>query len=248
MKTISSNKSLIKWRQNINGSNISREDELILKDNYLNVFMQLQKFAEAKDPKTDFINAWHKICNDECKAVETKLASKCSDISSIERVVNKFRGNAGEIMAEKTFELFGTNWDIFPGSYDTVDPHHEMFIDAQALHIQDRLPIGIQVKNYAVHSKTHRNPVKWETFIKSMAMSTYWCADIKTVPIGKKDQFFSVPRQYIFSFTPPDFAKLTEDFHGSVRFIGPDELERKLDLKHKSYVFSQIIEEISVII
>ena len=242
MKTISSDKSLVKWQQNINGSNITQVDEYFLKNNYICVFKQLAEFAAVEGPKTTFIDAWYSVCSASCDALVAKL-SQYGDSQSVMLVVNKFRGNLGEIMAEKVFELFGTQWDVMPGSYDTVDPQNEMFIDAQGKHMADGLPVGIQVKNYSVHSKNHRNPVKWETFIKSMAMNSYWCADVKIVKPEQYAQFFKFQRQYIFSFTPADFKKLVDDYKGSVRFIGPEEIE-KLCLKHKAYVFQQIVDEL----
>jgi len=118
-----------------------------------------------------------------------------------------------------------------------------MFIDAQGKHMADGLPVGVQVKNYSVNLKSHRNPVKWETFIKSIAMNYYWCADVKIVKPEQYAQFFKFQRQYIFSFTPVDFKKLVDDYKGSVKFIGPEEIE-KLDLKRKTYVFQQIVDEL----
>jgi len=245
VKTLSSDKSLLLWRQNMNGSNISNVSEDFLREDYREAFKKLDGYAEAAGLKVKFIDAWQKICNHEaCGDVRAKLQTKSSDAESIENVVNKFRGNLGEILAEKVFELFGTQWDVKPGSYDTVDPQNEKFIDAQAAHIADGLPVGVQVKNYTVHSKTHRNPVKWETFIKSMAMNSYWCTDVKIVKPEDFARFFQVPRQYIFSFTPAAFNLLTEEYAGSVRFIGPDEIG-KLGLENKPYVFKQILDEIA---
>jgi len=124
MKTISSDKSLVKWQQNINGSNITQVDENFLRENFIAAFGQLAEFAAVEGPKASFIDAWHSICSISCDALVDKLAQICRDRECIDKVVNKFRGNMGEIMAEKVFELFGIQWDIMPGTYDTVDPQN----------------------------------------------------------------------------------------------------------------------------
>ena len=117
-----------------------------------------------------------------------------------------------------------------------------MFLDAQAIHIADGMPIGVQVKNYAVHpGKT--NAVSWEVFTKSMAMTTYWlqCSDL--VKPENLAEFLSSPRQFIFSFTPVSYDIIADNYKKAVKFIGPADID-KLDLQHKAYAFKQIADEI----
>lgn len=244
MKTISSKNSLIYWIRNINGSNISNVNSLILKENYISVFSKLFDLTSSNGIKVKFLEMWHHLINEECKAVCNKLKNYSSDPNSIALVVNKFRGNIGEIFAEKIFTDFGYNFDIIPTTYDTVDPANEEFLDAVAKHPIDNLPIGIQIKNY--HKDFLENTVSRETFVKSMAMTTHWVQDTKLIDYEKLPDFFKIPRQIIFSYTNIGNSSLLSDYVGSVRFIGPKEIA-KLNFEQKPYLFQQIVLEISSI-
>lgn len=246
MQTISSENSLLTWKHTNgwgkHGANLQGVvSEDFLKADYLNVFQRLQEYAKSESNKMEFIKAWQIVCEDACTAVKEKLHSITNSANS-DIIVLKFRGNLGEIMAEKILNLLGSVMDIQSGSYKTVDPENEMFIDAQAVHIADELPIGIQVKNYSVHPG-RINPVSWEIFAKSMAMTTYWLQDSKLIKAEDYEKFLSIPRQYIFSFTPVSYDIIATNYKHSVRFIGPDEIE-KLGLKNKAYLFKQIVDEI----
>jgi hypothetical protein len=249
MDTISSINSLLTWKHTNgwgnHGANLQDAvPEDFLKEDYLNVFSILQQYAESDVKKLKFTDAWQKVCKNACNT----LANKLKSIANVEQagiVISKFRGNLGEIMAEKIFSLFGSMWDIAPESYKTVDPENEMFLDAQGVHISDRMQIGIQVKNYSVHpGKT--NAVGWEVFTKSMAMTTYWLQCSALVKPEDADRFLSIPRQIIFSFTPVSYDIIADNYKKAVRFIGPAEIE-KLDLQHKGYVFKQIVDEITLL-
>lgn len=250
MNTISSENSLLTWKHTNGwgtyGANLQGVvPEDFLKEDYINVFSILQKYAETDVKKLKFIDAWQDVCKNACIALADKLTSIANAEQSI-IVISKFRGNLGEIMAEKIFSTFGAMWDVAPESYKTVDPENEMFLDAQGVHIADRMPIGIQVKNYSTHPmKT--NAISWEVFTKSMAMTTYWLQCSGLVKPENMSSFLSIPRQFIFSFTPVSFDIIAENYKKAVRFIGPAEIE-KLDLQHKGYVFKQIVDEMTNIV
>ena len=247
MKTVSSKNSLIPWIRNMNGSNISNVDSLILKENYISVFSKLFDYTSSSEAKVKFLEVWHHLVNEECKAIRKKLKNYSSDMASIILVENKFRGNVGEIFAERIFTDFGYNFDIIPSTYDAVDPANEEFVDAIAKHPIDNLPIGIQIKNYHRDHKDFReNTVSRETFVKSMAMTTHWVQDGKFIDFEKLPEFFKIPRQIIFSYTNIGDSRLLNDYAGSVRFIGPNKIE-KLNFEQKSYLFQQIVQEISSI-
>ena len=247
MQTISSSKSLIFWSQNINGSNItSVKNNLFLKDYYLNVFNELKTRTSIDGIKIKFLNMWHYIINDECEKLNNTLLGIGANKNNIQLVINKFRGNLGEILAEKLFLYFGRSFGVVPSSYKPVDPTNEEFIDAQGSCPTDNLPIGIQIKNYASYNNAKANCVNRETFIKSMAMSNHWIQNKKIIDSEKLIQFCSMPRQIIFSFTDVADTRALTDYAGSIRFIGPKEI-KKLDLENKnnSYIFDEIFTEIS---
>lgn len=242
MQTVSSSKSLIFWSQNINGSNItSVKNNLFLKESYLNVFNELKTRTSSDGIKIKFLNMWHSIINDECEKLNNKLLGISANKNNIQLVINKFRGNLGEILAEKLFLYFGRNFGVVPSSYIPVDPTNEEFIDAQGRCPSDNLPIGIQIKNYASYNCVNR-----ETFIKSMAMSTHWIQNKKIIDFEKLTQFYSMPRQIIFSFTDVADTRILTDYAESTRFIGPKEIKKlNLENRNNSYIFDEIFTEIS---
>ena len=215
-----------------------------MKENYISVFEKLFELTSSTECKVKFLEMWHHFVNEECKTIYDKLKKYSSDVRSIALVVDKFRGNLGEIFAEKIFTDFGYNFDIIPTSYDTVDPVNEKFVDAVAKHPIDNLPIGIQIKNY--HKDFLENTVSRDTFVKSMSMTTHWVQDEQLIDFEQLSTFFKIPRQIIFSYTNVSDSRLLSDYSKSVRFIGPKEIT-KLNLEQKPYIFQQIVSEISAI-
>ena len=244
MNTISSENSLLYWKQNLNRSNISGVDKLFLKENFSNVFTKMKDFAYITEAKGSFLEKWHQTVTEECEAIVKKLQPYCNNLEPIVLVALKFRGNLGEIMAERIFNDFGMLYGVIPNSYVPVDPTNEMFIDASSKYAGDNLPIGIQVKNYK-QDKGHSNPVTWEIFVKSAAMTTYWMQDQKLITSSDFEKYLKIPRQIIFSFTDASSSMIVEQFQNSVKFIGPSEI-KKMDLEHKPYVFESILNEISL--
>lgn len=246
MKTISSEKSLIIWGRNANRTNITKvPDKYYLKEDYLKVFMQLRDWAAGEGSNYSvFIKKWHDINTRVCTELASKLVAdhKESSDEEILAVINKFRGNVGEIMAEKIFTSFSSDFDVVDGSYETVDPDNEMFVDAKCISRFDKMPLGVQVKNYK-QNDGHSNPVVRETFVKSIAMTTIWLQDLKLIDKDSIVNFISRPRQIIFSFTDVSDGRLLTDYAGSTMFYGPHKIN-KLELHNKSWVFDDIVKEI----
>lgn len=227
-----------------------------LKEDYFGFFSSLASWSEHS-PGTEFLGKkgegrWHDLLNETCRAVYNKVYAFSKDLdlarkeANVQKVVNKFRGNIGEIMAEAIFLKFPSSFNVAFGSYVPVDPSQEEFVDAEALDAGDSLLVGIQVKNYSLDSKNHFIPVKRETFDKAQAMTTRWLQDKRRIPEDKLAEFLRKPRQIIFSFTDvdKDDFKLIEETKGSVVFKGPSDIA-DLRLETKPFVFQEIVDEIS---
>ena len=194
-------------------------DEMFLKPYYAAVFENCANILKSKKVNSFVENVWQPICDDACKSVHKAVSDACRsngidvDISSIERVVNKFRGNLGEILVEMLADN-GLLDFIKPGTYDPVDPTREEFFDATAK--RNGMLVGIQVKNYSKFNK-----VGLEVFLKAAAQSDLWL---------RRDQLpnldMTSPCQYIISTSEAE-SSLAERFNGSVVFLGPKWLDGK---------------------
>ena len=253
MKTISSKKSLVLFDQNRSSSNIHHINEgvgtrLLLKENYSNVFNALAESLKSTQ-YVSFVKLWHKVCNEECKAIREKLRkliiNDYEDASSdIEKVVMKFRGNLGEIFAEMFFTNHLSQF-VNGDEYQPVDPDNERFIDATSISSIDGLPIGIQVKNYDVEF------VHKETFDKSAAEDCYWLRVDKKIAEKDIAAYLSSPHQVIFSFT--DARDLFKTSHADVvMFLGPQYIDKaklhgdpNMKIPARWKLFKNIVDEIS---
>ena len=219
MKTL----DLVAWKRNENTSNIYVSavggDEMFLKPYYVSVFKECANMLKNTKANSFVENVWQPICDDACKSVHKAVSDACRsngidvDISSIERVVNKFRGNLGEILVEMLAEN-GLLDFIKPGTYDPVDPTREEFFDATAK--RNGMLVGIQVKNYSKFNK-----VGLEVFLKAAAQSDLWMRRDKMPNLD-----LTSPCQYIISTSEAESC-LAERFNGSVVFLGPKWLDSK---------------------
>ena len=219
MKTL----DLVAWKRNENTSNIYVSavggDEMFLKQYYVSVFKDCANMLKNTKANSFVENVWQPICDDACKSVHKAVSDACRsngidvDISSIERVVNKFRGNVGEILVEMLAEN-GLLDFIRPGTYDPVDPTREEFFDATAK--RNGMLVGIQVKNYSKFNK-----VGLEVFLKAAAQSDLWMRRDKMPNLD-----VTSPCQYIISTSEAESC-LAERFNGSVVFLGPKWLDSK---------------------
>lgn len=219
MKTL----DLVSWKRNENTSNIYVSaiggDEMFLKPYYAAVFEKCASILKNEKVNSFVENVWQPVCDAACKSVQNAVSDACRsngadvDSTSVGRVVNKFRGNLGEMLVEMLAEN-GLLDFIKPGTYDPVDPTKEEFFDATAK--RNGMLVGIQVKNY---SKFNR--VDQEVFLKAAAQSDLWL---------RRDQMpnldMTSPCQYIISTAEAE-SSLTERFKGSVVFLGPKWLDSK---------------------
>lgn len=218
MKTISSDKNLVVWKRNKNESNIELPvlggDQYFLKPMYSHLFVACADILKTKKIAS-FVKTWQKLVDDECQNVKNSIRNATRDFkvsdSALDLVVNKFRGNAGEILVEMLAENGMLSNICKPGTYTPVDPDNERFIDAEG--IRNGMPVGIQIKNYNAFSF-----VKHETFIKSAAMDSIWIRQEKRpADLG---EFISTPGQYIISLSETQDI-FCEMYRNIVVFLGP---------------------------
>ena len=214
MKTL----DLVSWKRNENMSNIYAStvggDEMFLKPHYAAVFEDCANLLKNAKFNSFVENVWQPICDGACSDVRTAVSRVANaDISAIDRVVAKFRGNLGEMLVEMLAEN-GLLDFIKPGTYDPVDPTREEFFDATAK--RNGMLVGIQVKNYSKFNK-----VGLDVFLKAAAQSDLWL---------RRDQLpnldMTSPCQYVISTSEASLG-LEERFKGSVVFLGPKWLDSK---------------------
>ena len=218
MKTL----DLVSWKRNENMSNIYVStvggDEMFLRPHYAAVFEDCANLLKNAKVNSFVENVWQPICDGACSDVRTAVSRVANvDISAIDRVVAKFRGNLGEMLVEMLAEN-GLLDFIKPGTYDPVDPTREEFFDATAK--RNGMPVGIQVKNYSKFNK-----VGLEVFLKAAAQSDLWLRRDEMCKSCLED-FTSSPCQYIISTSEASLG-LEERFKGSVVFLGPKWLDSK---------------------
>ena len=218
MKTL----DLVSWKRNENMSNIYVStvggDEMFLKPHYAAVFEDCANLLKSAKVNSFVENVWQPICDGACSDVRTAVSRVANaDISAIDRVVAKFRGNLGEMLVEMLAEN-GLLDFIKPGTYDPVDPTREEFFDATAK--RNGMLVGIQVKNYSKFNK-----VGLEVFLKAAAQSDLW---LRRDEMCKSclEEFTSSPCQYVISTSEASLG-LEERFKGSVVFLGPKWLDSK---------------------
>ena len=214
MKTL----DLVSWKRNENMSNIYASavggDEMFLKPHYAAVFEDCANLLKNAKVNSFVENVWQPICDGACSDVRTAVSRVANaDISAIDRVVAKFRGNLGEMLVEMLAEN-GLLDFIKPGTYDPVDPTREEFFDATAK--RNGMLVGIQVKNYSKFNK-----VSLEVFLKAAAQSDLWMRRDKMPNLD-----LTSPCQYIISTSEAESC-LAERFNGSVVFLGPKWLDSK---------------------
>lgn len=224
MTTVSSSdKSLLLWKHNINSSSIYESciggDPLFLRAHFSSLFRKISSYLKEK-VRASFVDTWQRACDGSCKDVAVAIGKhgkfKQDDIA---RVITKFRGNCGEILVEMLAKN-GVLDFIEPGSYLTVDPENERFVDAEAL--RNGLPVGIQVKNYS-----KGNLVGGEVLVKAAAMSDLWLRHDKRIRDEDVLEFLKSPCQYIISMTNVKSDALTDRYLSSVVFLGPKWLDMK---------------------
>lgn len=261
LSTISSKNSLVFWDRNVNGSNIVLSvfdgDNLWMKPYYADMFNQVSLILDrTKHPNiicTDFVKNWHANCTVECGIVDghirNALAKHGFDAKgfddAINKVINKFRGNLGEILVEAVIKSgFAGNEICEPSSYMLVDPTHEEHLDAEGVKPFTGIPVGIQVKNFSQHNKVDR-----KTFDYSQAMGYRWAMCDPRITSKNFDMWRSTPTQFIISLTDAENDMLVEDNRQLVTFCGPKwwkklHLESQAKYLEASMMFKAVADEI----
>lgn len=228
LTTLTGDKSLILAQQTLNRSNILGLGDLFFKDNYFNVFDQIARdFESATASFNTFTDKWQEVIAIEEALIKQQLIKYLTtalskseitdeDKSHINLILNKFRGNCGEIFAEAFFRKGFMSSLGIESIYDPVDPTNERYDDGRSYSMADGLPIGIQVKTFSKHTSSAIN--SQEIFNKTTAM---YVRTLLSLSDSDKLKFMTQPRQIIFSFT--DFAEdyIQEDYKETTLFIGP---------------------------
>lgn len=241
LKTVSSADSLVLWKQNANRSNVDetqfKSGADALKEDYLAFFRGLET-ALQKGPVVSFVKLWKTSVDKACRGVFRKVSETGCGEERAKDVRDKFRGNLAEIFAEK---ILSEGLTFFkPGTYDTVDPHHEEGVDAVAVSAVSGLKVGIQVKNYATEA-----PAIGVFRTAGDESDKY----LHTLDIEQIKLFLTHPNQYILSFTEAEPVPV-ESYRGRVEFLGPKWIDslglqgRRGEKTGRWLLFKEIADEI----
>lgn len=223
--------------QNRNEINWYPISDLFLKENYVSVFKGIADEFSNGIPRFSLVELWNEKIELELETIKNKIEKSIDDGEAnrnellekiyvgdkptfkYRRILNKFRGNCGEIFAEAFFKAGYMAKYCIPSSYSPVDPSNERFIDASGLSPIDELPIGIQVKNYK-----ENNLIAHEVFKKAAAEDDLWLRHDHKIPEDKIHLFLKSPHQFLFSFS---YARdiLRENYREVVVLIGPNEID-----------------------
>jgi len=249
--------SLIKFECNENTTGINNgigEDiTFLLRPCFIKVFEEVVgKFKNGI--YNDFVKkVWMPACNiGEMMAEDTlkQLGSRHNvkfNQNDIEKVIRKFRGNLGEIFAELYFTS-GKCSICNLNKYIPIDPFNEDYTDAESEHINTKLPIYIQVKNFE-SIKIDRT-----IFDKAESMFAQKLYRPKSVIcFDDRNKYIDIPHQIIFSMTNVSDNRILKDYSGHVIFIGPNEINdaefqgnSKKNLQPAIGRFEDIIKEITL--
>lgn len=253
LETVSGVNSLILYAQNVNRTNLFGPDRLFFQTDYASFFVDLAHELET-NIHDDFVSLWIKQCNTYVEKVKEHLIQFLEEHNikgfteeQIDKICNKFRGNLGEILC---------NLLIIKGKINMcendvcipVDPQHEQYVDVTGQHVNDGLPIDIQVKNFDFGNNVGRRVfVKCsDTFARHISGKEADITDVNDLV-----KYIATPHQVIFSVTTYESDLLMEEYEGRVYFIGPYEINNiglggssKNSIKGNYGWFYQIAEEI----
>nr|DAL61258.1 MAG TPA_asm: hypothetical protein [Caudoviricetes sp.] len=255
-------KTLCTWRATTNKSNIgpSLAEEPIwddkIKSLHIRVFEHMLDMS--KKGLGNWSKAWNNIMDEVIKGstgLEDYLKSQRPgvDKSSIDRVVNKFRGNAFEIFAEAlTLGNYLAQEDVAPIYNPPESPLHEERFDASTYSASNPLiTMNIQVKNWAGERKEYG--VGWDVIEDLEALDNRnrrryhkehpeWVNDLDT-----EEEWESRPRQIIISsgeLSPKGEEALDKEEHNSiVTFVGARAISKRLGPKPVAF-FKNIVNEL----
>ena len=278
--TNNSKQSLIYWDQNKNGSNfevsIFNGNERALQPFYENFFQNLRDLIKLGEVKSNLIPLWNDNMDNQLNEVNEFLKKSIVDYTGINYwdekkreennvndltkneietrisfILNKFRGNCGEILTEAIIQYYPGVFGIIPNTYQPVNPHEDYeYMDASALNSSTKMPVGIQVKCWK------EKKLDWGVFGKALIASRLNLQKFLEKPnpqIFAHEHFFEFnqiefskyPDQIIFSFTDPKENLFLRKTNRIIKFFGPKEIENLDIVRNDNWVlFNDIVTEI----
>jgi len=239
LKTLCGNKSLILWKHNRNNANVYQpigdtSYDNFVKEQFIIFFTKLRKkLVEAN--YNSFCKLWLTLSDAWKNETSMNLENFVHNIGLNDKtkILNKMRGNIGEIFAEQFFQNFGFKYMIFPQTYEPIDPENERFADAHA-DMSDGIKCSIQVKNYS-------GEIPIEILRKACCEDCFALRE-QSDPL----RYLSAKRQILFSFTDKCFSPLEDDYGKIIRLIGPKEIDDDLcDNNSRIFMIDLIIAELS---
>ena len=223
METITGASSLISWNNTKNTSGIKAtpsHNDFIRKE-YLRFFEGLK----ALEYTNNFCECWLKYCTSFEKSFVQSMNNFL--IASEENILNiwyKFKGNVGEIFIEKLisegiFNMFFSNNSYIPSR----DRQNEDYTDGNALSIDKKFMVGVQIKN-------HSGPIKLEIFTKAGEMYGRTAFEnMVNDPTFDFSEYVKLPRQFIISFSDKDISMaLHHEYDQRVTFIGMKQIDKHM--------------------
>lgn len=231
MKTVSAdlNTSLIYWKQTCNKYELGYSKAAELKidldryfiESYADVFKEIENKLIASK-KVSFVKLWKDVLNSKLSKLRKKISTDFAPVNieseNVDKMINKFRGNCGEILIEKLVEV--GYFSKYFKNYIPIDPNHEDYTDASADELNGKGKIGIQIKNFNT-TKIERTIIE-----KAAIMDSIW--------IRNKKASLDYISQIIISFTDRDDDYKIADLKNCHIFIGPKEIDN-FDLTGKLF-------------
>lgn len=256
--TISGNNSLLAIDKNLNRVNNTAFNPRLPKDFfqkiYLTFFKNLKADVYQNNAIIDFCEHWYKLNKSILTILSKKLKSnlnnpvipgKPTDEKRIDMIVNKVRGNLGEIFVEGLIKYPNGNMiDMCTHDYVGVDPNNEKYFDCTSIHADTKLPIHIQIKNFNKDVKIDSNDIRMIFCKTGNTMSEV----ISELDDDASNIYKKKPHQLIFSFTGDSSSAvlkdLIEEYKTRTVFFGPEKINKLNIQNYPEEFFDIFIEEI----
>lgn len=248
--------NLILCESTRNRVNIFNGDKykLFFKPYYIDVFQTMLNMLNVQ--KRDVVMLWQDVIGQKIKDLKKALKEEFKEYGEIpeddvQRIADKFRGNLGEIFAEKFFTEGYAGKYVKATSYQPVDPTSETSsvdcakIDARGKSGMNGSLIGIQVKNFKTGNLVGR-----DVFNEVCSQVSIWDyqTDIeKTFGKSKREYSQEVVPMIIFSFTEAASPMLLDNYNKLVKFIGPNVIS-KAKIQESTLFFEEIIEALNNVV
>ena len=259
--TISGNNSLLAIDKNLNRVNNTAFNPRLPKDFfqkiYLTFFENLKTDVYQNNSIIDFCEHWYTLNKNILTILSKKLKSnlnnpvipgKPTDKNRIDKIVNKVRGNIGEIFVEGLIKYPNGNMiDMCTHDYVGVDPNNEKYFDCTSIHADTKLPIHIQIKNFEKNVKIDSNDIRMIFCKTGDTMSTVML-ELRKLNKDITNTYLEKPHQLIFSFTGDSSSvilkDLIEEYKEKTVFFGPEQINKLNIQNYPEEFFDIFIEEI----